>query len=278
LPLYDTSAGTADRVTVGNLFTAVNTLGAETAPATDDALLLYDTSAGTADKITLSNTLKVVNGLTLLNAPTYGDFLPVYDTSATDIRKTDVHYIGVGRQQRWVPASDMFVDSGAAGPSRATTTLGTDPVVLSTLAFDPASTEAANFYFAMPKRWANSTITYKIYWYATGSGGAASAVVWNVRSVGVANAVTLAATYGSGVSTTSVRNGTSELVITPVSSNVTQANSTSENELLIVQVRRIGGNASDTHTLDAPLIGVMVMWTSNVNTDSDTTGAEPDPA
>jgi len=88
LLLYDTSASTADKITVANFLKIVAALTAETSPATDDELLLYDLSATTADKITLANLFKVINSFTEDTTPDLeADYVATYDASATAAKK-----------------------------------------------------------------------------------------------------------------------------------------------------------------------------------------------
>lgn len=88
LLLSDTSAGTADKCTVNNLFKAVNTFTAETSVDTADVLPLYDASAGTADKCTVGELFKAINTLTQDTAPDAGaDYVVTYDASGTAAKK-----------------------------------------------------------------------------------------------------------------------------------------------------------------------------------------------
>jgi hypothetical protein len=71
-----------------SLATFLSALAAETAPAIDDLLMLFDTSAGTTDKITLENFMKVVNVLTEDTTPDLAaDFVPTYDVGSSAPKK-----------------------------------------------------------------------------------------------------------------------------------------------------------------------------------------------
>ena len=68
--------------------TLVGSLTAETAPATDDVVLLGDTSESAGNKMTLQNMLKVVNSLTEDTSPDQSsDYVLTYDTSASAAKK-----------------------------------------------------------------------------------------------------------------------------------------------------------------------------------------------
>jgi hypothetical protein len=90
LPLYDASAGTADKATVNEVFKAVNTFTAETAVDTADVLSLYDASAGTADKATVNELFKAVNTFSSEASVATDDVLPLYDASTGTADKTTI--------------------------------------------------------------------------------------------------------------------------------------------------------------------------------------------
>jgi hypothetical protein len=105
-PFYDDSAADNRKVTVPNLFKAVSVLDAETAPATDDLLLISDSSEGAAaNRITLENLLKVVNALTEDTSPDEAnDFLLSYDASASGVKKVKPNNLApaAGQGGAWV--------------------------------------------------------------------------------------------------------------------------------------------------------------------------------
>jgi len=83
-PFYDISGAVAGKVTLQNIFNFINSLTAETAPATGDKLAMIDVSASNAcDSITLDNLFKIIGSLTSVTAPAIDDLFAIYDTSAT---------------------------------------------------------------------------------------------------------------------------------------------------------------------------------------------------
>ena len=85
--LLDDTTAAAARTTL-DVTQAINSLTAETAPASGDLLPLYDASAAADRKMTLSNMLKVVNDLAEDTTPDKAaDFVLTYDTSAGGARK-----------------------------------------------------------------------------------------------------------------------------------------------------------------------------------------------
>lgn len=68
--------------------TLVAAISAETAPATNDVVLLGDTSEGKGNKMTLANLWTVINSFTTDNLPIGStDFVTSYDTSASSAKK-----------------------------------------------------------------------------------------------------------------------------------------------------------------------------------------------
>jgi len=69
-------------------YIGITNLTAETSPDTADELALFDTSASTSDKVTLGNFFKVINTLTTDSTPDhYSDYVVTYDASATASKK-----------------------------------------------------------------------------------------------------------------------------------------------------------------------------------------------
>lgn len=125
LMIYDASAGSTLKITLENLFKAIDALTAETTTATGDEILLYDVSATVARKMTLANMLAVLNSLTEDTSPDTGaDFLLSYDTSAGAVKKvkptniassgisTDVGVGGVGVIRGMLNLSGSTVTAG----------------------------------------------------------------------------------------------------------------------------------------------------------------------
>lgn len=76
------------RISLANLLKVITGLTAETAPATDDEIVLYHLSGTAAKKMTFANFLKVVNALTEDTSPDdANDFLLSYDASAAAMKK-----------------------------------------------------------------------------------------------------------------------------------------------------------------------------------------------
>ena len=95
--IYDLSATAGKSVTIQNLLNALTNMAALTAPALADTIALYDDSASATVKITPDNLLKVINLLTVDSSPDLAaDYVPVYDASAGSVKRVLLNKIGVG--------------------------------------------------------------------------------------------------------------------------------------------------------------------------------------
>lgn len=100
------------QVTPQEIFDLINSLTAETAPATGDKVALYDADGAQADAITLANLLKVVNSLTEDSSPdTASDYLLSYDADAAAVKKVLMSNAAAGGFAPVVKGSDEIVAS-----------------------------------------------------------------------------------------------------------------------------------------------------------------------
>lgn len=90
IPIWDFANTITKSMTPQVFWNYVNTLTAETSPATGDKLAMYDATGAQTDGITLENMWKVINSFTSLastDADSTSDTIAVYDSSATGIKK-----------------------------------------------------------------------------------------------------------------------------------------------------------------------------------------------
>jgi hypothetical protein len=110
------SVGTPGNGTVGPLTLASNVISgqtAETAPATDDEVIISDTSAGANRKMTLANFLKIINALTVDSTPDgAADYIMSYDASASAAKKILLNKVGamVHLSTQTISSSQATVD------------------------------------------------------------------------------------------------------------------------------------------------------------------------
>jgi hypothetical protein len=171
-----------------------------------------------------------------------------------------------GTQEMWIPADLIYPQTGnspcaniaAVRPAGST-------LVVRSLNFDASTDENAQFHVAMPKKWNEGSLTFKVYWTATG-GTPSDGVSWKIGAIalddndgisGVLNEVTIDDTYINSY----------KLHETAESSSLTLSGTTLPNDILFVKITRDTGNANDTFTSDALLMGVKIYYTTESGTD-----------
>jgi len=164
------------------------------------------------------------------------------------------------------PAGQIFLSAagmwpratnGCSDPTRVETT--TNKRNYYVLDFDQTTQEYASLVMAMPSDWDAGTVTAKFYW--TMAGASTSGVVWGIQGRSFADddalddstAVTEQVIADNGITAGDLHISGSTPAIT-----VTGAGA---GELVHWRITRVTGNASDTMTQDARLIGVMITFT-----------------
>lgn len=173
--------------------------------------------------------------------------------------------IGAGKQSIWIPAGAM-IPRPTNGPSLGLIETATNRVVVRTLDFDPTTQEFAQFLCKAPKGWNEGTVSFFAIWLhaatVTNFG-----VVWSLQGLALSNDDALETAFGTPAGVLTVGGTTNDVYISAESGAITIGNSPAEGDLLIFQVSRDTANPSDTLAVDARLIGVMVLYTTNANTD-----------
>lgn len=172
-----------------------------------------------------------------------------------------------GKQTVYVPASAMVsrATNGAASGSVETTT---NKVMLSTLDFDSASDEFAQFSIQMPKSWDAGTVTAQFVWSHP-----ATTVNFEVRyfiqAVAFVDGDAADTAFGTAVGHTSDVGGTTDdIYITPETAAITIANTPSKSDWVVFQVYRDVSDVGDTLAVDARLHGVSLIYTADASTDA----------
>jgi hypothetical protein len=172
-----------------------------------------------------------------------------------------------GVQSMPVPASGMTprTTNGAAAGSSETTT---NKIMKVTLDFDAATDEFAQFEIpGMPKSWDEGTFTAKAIWTADG-GTAAQVVYWCFRAVAISDDDPLDAAFGTEVTVTDALTAVGDVMHSAFSSAITIGGTPQEGDTVIFEVYRDANHASDTLTVDAKLLGVVINFTTNAADDS----------
>lgn len=173
---------------------------------------------------------------------------------------------GTGKQTIWVPASAMLPRI-TNGPSLGSLETSTNRVNVSTLDFDPTTQEFAQFQVAMPKSWDEGTVTFEAIWYHP-STTTNFGVVWSIAGVALSDGNALDTAFGTAVLVTDTGGTTNAVYDSPESTAVTIGNTPAENDYVVFQVARVPANASDTMAVDARLLGVRLLYTTNAGNDA----------
>lgn len=193
-----------------------------------------------------------------------GDRFPITDVSNSN---TDgyglIEKVGTGKQTIWVPALAM-TPRDTNGAASGTTELATNDVMLSTLDFDTSTEEGAGFWVAFPKGWNEGTVTFIPFWTAaSGSGG----VVWGLAAYSFTNDDAMDTAVSGQQTSTDTLITANDLHVGPESSAITIGGTPAEGDCVYFEVTREVANGSDTLGVDAKLMGLKVIFTTNANTD-----------
>jgi hypothetical protein len=168
-------------------------------------------------------------------------------------------------QTIYIPAGAMKADP-TAGPSIATVELANGPNI-TTLDFDTASDEHAQFAIRMPKGWNEGTVTFVPSWShpaTTTNFG----VAWFLQAVAIGNDDTLNVAFGTAVGSVDTGGTTNDLYIGPASSAITIAGTPAAEDLVQFQIYRDVSDAGDTLAVDARLHGITVYYTTTSLSDA----------
>lgn len=223
------------------------------------------TDGGTGASTASAAVTNLIGSLSTVTATTSDQVLIRDNSDSNNPKLANVSTLGVGKQTIWIPASAMFVGSGAQ-PLLDTFTPGGSFSDLPHYKFDPTSFEAAFFMIAMPKGWDEGQVTFQAYWrhQATTTN---FGVVWQLAGFAFSNDETLAGALTTGVTSTDTGGTTNDLYISPESSGYTINGSPAEGDMVIFRLGRLVADGSDTMAVDASLFGIKLFYTTDANTD-----------
>jgi hypothetical protein len=136
-----------------------------------------------------------------------------------------------------------------------------------TLNFDAATQEYAQFSIPMPSSWNRGTITFVPVWShpaTTTNFG----VAWSLQAVAVSNDDTIAAAFGTAVTSVDTGGTTDDIYFGPESSAITVGGTPQSRDMVFFRVSRETGNGSDTMAVDARLHGITVFITTDADVDT----------
>jgi hypothetical protein len=168
----------------------------------------------------------------------------------------------IGRQTIWVPASAMKRRTNSPAPG----SYSAGSTEFDTLAFDPAALEDATFTVAMPKSWDKGGLAFQVYWMhpATATNFAVS---WAAFVRAYQNGDLLDGTAYTQIGIVTDIGGITNVLYIADLSAFTPISGIASRDLLNFIIRRNATEAADTLAVDAWLIGVKIIFTTNATTD-----------
>jgi hypothetical protein len=168
---------------------------------------------------------------------------------------------GFGKKKLWIPATAMYPRStnGATVGSVETTT---NKNVIRTMDFDPSTQQFAQFSISMPKIWNEGTVTFAPHWSHANT-QTNFGVVFALQAVAISDGDNFDVAFGSEQTSGDTGTANNRLFKGPESSAITIAGSPQSEDLVLFQIKRNPGDASDTLGVDARLHGIDLFITTN---------------
>lgn len=214
-------------------------------------------------------TYKVAGMLWLDNTITTAQVLKYYDgtdwINLITINATANTALGaniVGRTELWVDADEM-VPSLTIGPQGGVRVMPTALQALYYLAYDATVSEVAYARVLLPKRFNAGTLTFIPYWTVESGSGTVAWVVYATASSNDDPHNPALGTAGSSVDTLLAAN---DLHVGPESGAITISGTFADADHIWLSIYR--DVASDTLAVDAQLLGIKVIWTSDQGNDA----------
>ena len=160
----------------------------------------------------------------------------------------------------WIDAGAMVArtTNGAASDTTETTT---NDLMIDSFLFDGTTEEGVQFKLSFPQAWNAGTVKVKVYWDAATGASAAEGVVWGIKAGALANDDAIDTALGTEVEVADTVIAVGDLHITSATGAITIAGSPTVDEMIVFQIARKVGNASDTMNEDAKLLGIKVQYT-----------------
>jgi hypothetical protein len=172
-----------------------------------------------------------------------------------------------GKQAIYIAAGSMTPSASGGCAALATIASAASQPDLTTLDFDKTTQEYAQFSFAAPSSWNESTVTFVPHW-SHATGGTAYGVVWDLQAVAISDTDNITANFGTAQTSTDTGGTANKLYIGPESAAITIGGTPAEKDHLFFRLSRVTGNGSDTMDLDARLHGITLYITTNALVDT----------
>lgn len=168
-----------------------------------------------------------------------------------------------GQQTIWVPAAAMTPRT-TNGAAPGVIQVNTD-VMVNYLAYDPTTTEYAQFFINMPKGWDEGTFIVQFIWThpatVTNFG-----VRWGIKAASWGDANNMNS-WGTEQEVTDTGGFTHFCFQSPETSALTASNTPDPENMVWFEVYRDPADAADNMAVDAWLLGVRVHYTTNAAKD-----------
>lgn len=169
----------------------------------------------------------------------------------------------VGLRATWVLASEMTRRT-TNGAARTEWEHATNDIAMWTLDYDQTTEEGAGVWWWPEDSWDAGTIICLPVWTAsTGSGG----VVWSFMARCFSNDDPMDVTPDGEQTSADTFIVAGDMHIAPATSAMTVQGAPTATEPMYIQVKRLTGDAGDTLTGDARLIGFMIYYSVNHTSD-----------
>lgn len=184
-----------------------------------------------------------------------------------DGAKTIADINPIGTQSIWIPAAAMTPTVTNGCSTLATVEISSSVPNVASYDFNKDTAQYAQFSVAFPKAWNNGTITAQFYW-SHASTTTNFGVVWGIQGVYVGDNSAVGGTFGTAQTVTDTGGTTNNQYISAATSSVTIGGSPASGGHVFFWVYRDAANGSDTLAIDARLLGVKILYTTNAPNDN----------
>ena len=172
-----------------------------------------------------------------------------------------------GAQTIWIPVAAMqpTTSNGCAALVNVETTAGRPDMQV--MDFDSTADEHAQFSVMFPKSWNLLTVTFRAVWTTTATD--TDGVSWGLQGVACGDGDTIDVAYGTGVVVDDAGQSTAEdMYLTAESTAVTIAGTPADDQICYFRVYRDIDDSNDTATEDARLMGVKIIFITDLGNDT----------
>ena len=272
--LFEISTGDISTQTAA-LYTSITVQPSFAVDPTDRILAAY---FGRTDSVSVKNITLYHQGTThYTNIETplvqkHGDLVGTSDpdshpiSAITGLQTALNNTVQLGKHTIVFPASAMKPRS-TNGAALNTVEVGTNKIMVTSLDFDAAATEYAQFAVPMPKGWDEGTVSFRVDWSHAAT-TTNFGVAWGLQAVALSDGNALDTAWGTAVVVTDTGGTTNTKYQTVESGAITIGNTAAEFDWVQFQIYRDVAVGGDTMAIDARLHGISLYYTINAATDA----------